>query len=141
MKKIWIYVLVLFAIAIILIATTTVLQYKVVDDNGKFDISASFTKSTRENIESLTENNIELGKKIDELQAKVDELEPKLESTEESLTKLTKERDNAAKLYKAYKDDDAAQMKALIAQTDKQTLEYYIPGLYDYVTKALKAAE
>lgn len=136
-KSLWVYLSVLLFTAIALIILTTIMQYKVIDDDGKFDISSSFTQNAKQNIQSLTEKNIELGASLDEANSQNAALKEELDASRSELEKITQERDNAAKLYAAYKDGDKDKMREIMQNTDRGVLEIYIPGLYDYVTNAL----
>ena len=67
-KSLWIYAAVLFILAIGLIFTATILQARMISDDGEIEVLGTFTKNTKQSIADLTDKNIQLTNELAALQ-------------------------------------------------------------------------
>ncbi len=136
-KKLWIYITVLFSIAIVLILVTTFTQSKIVDNDGNLSVLGSLTATSKEKIVNLQNENANLKAELEAVKTENIELKSNAETALTASTEQQRLKEQVASLYKAYTSGDHDKMKELISQLTKEQIDERIPGLYDKVQNAL----
>lgn len=136
-KSLWIYAAVLFLLAVALILTATLLQARLISSDGNIEVLGTFTKDAKQNIASLTEENVNLTSEINALREENENLKAAAEEAEKNYTNLDSLREDMASLYKAYRDDDFENLETLFEKVTKEDCEKFIPGLYERVRKEI----
>ena len=136
-KKLWIYITILFSIAIVLILVTTFTQSKIVDNEGNLSLLGTLTATSKEKIVNLQTENANLKAELDTVKADNEQLKIDAEAYNATITEQQALKEKTAALYKAYVEGDTEKMQLYFSQLTKEQIEERIPGLYDRVQKAL----
>lgn len=137
-KSLWIYSAILFIIAIGLIFTATILQARLISPDGNIEVLGTFTTTTKQNIENLTNENINLTNKLNDALTQRDKLQSDYDNIKSSYDSELAKKDIVKQLYIAYDENDYEAIESLCAQITKEEADEFVPGLYDYAQKALK---
>lgn len=134
-KSLWVYAAVLFIAAIVLIFTATLLQARMISTDGNIEVLGTFTKNAKQNIQKLTEENISLNNQIGSLNETINQLKEKNNEQKAEYDAFLEQKKIASEIYTAYEDKDYTKLSELIEKTDEQTLEGFMPGLYEKILK------
>ncbi len=137
-KTLWIYIAVLFAIAILLILVTTFTQSKIVDDNGDLSVMGTLTATSKQKIINLQNENVALATELANLQKEHAAL---VEASAEVAEQAEAEKEvqaKVAKLYQAYVDEDYSLMAKLMDELTQEQIEQRIPTLYKRVKRVIE---
>lgn len=137
-KSLWIYSAILFIIAIGLIFTATILQARLISPDGNIEVLGTFTTTTKQNIENLTNENINLTNKLNDALTQRDKLQSDYDNIKSSYDSELAKKDIVKQLYIAYDENDYEAIESLCAQITKEEADEFIPGLYADAQKALK---
>lgn len=140
-KSLWIYTAILFSIAIVLILLTTLTQSKIVDNDGNLSVLGSFTATSKEKIINLQNENIALLDELNTLQEANARAQAAADGLAETVQTEQTLKENVAKLYAAYADDDDSTMRALLTTLTEDQINERIPGLYGRVQRSLEAKD
>lgn len=139
-KSLWIYAAVLFIIAIVLILTATLLQARVISpDSGEIEVLGTFTRDLKQNVTTLTEENVSLTSKLNETTAQNEQLKAELDSVKAAYEKEIANKEIVKKMYEAYSNDDYTSLEPLFSQITAEEADTYIKGLYKKAKRAYDA--
>lgn len=136
-KSLWLYAALLFIIAIALIITATLLQARVISpSDGEIEVLGTFTRDIKQNVTTLTDENIRLSGEVSSLAAENASLKAALEETKALYEKELDNKETFNKLYKAYKNDDYKSIGTLLKEISEEESNKYINGLYGLAEEA-----
>ena len=141
-KQMWIYASVLFIVALALIMITTIFQWKLVPEHGNLQVLDSFTQTSNERIDQLTNETVELKNQLNNVQSETEALKNENHNLKTQLDAQTGEKAyleaSNKKIYSllnAYFADDEKAVKEQLSNFSKEELEAILPGFYDMANK------
>ena len=143
-KSLWLYSAVLCIIAIVLVSTATLLQARLVSSDGGFEVLGTFTKDAKQNIATLTEENVRLTTELHALQNEYNTLKTDFDIISDSNTKYARQTEIMRQMYIAFRYDKYDELKKIFLMIDEQQLitkeeaDKYIPELYDRAKAVLE---
>lgn len=142
-KSLWLYAATLFIIAIALISTATLMQARLVSSDGNIEVLGTFTKNTKQSIENLTNENIELANKLNEMTNAYNTLKTDFENVFNDAATQSRHKEIMRQMYSAYANDDYDSLDALFKKINEQSLiteqeaNQFIPGFFARAKRAL----
>lgn len=130
-KQMWIYAGVLFAVALILILVTTITQWKLIGENGNLQVLESFTQSSNQRIEQLTDENVKLKEELSNAQKELVALKEALVSSENENAYIKDENEKLYSLIGSYLKGDKKAVREKLKSFSKEQLDAILPGFYD----------
>ena len=138
-KSLWIYAAVLFIIAIGLIFTATILQARMISDDGEIEVLGTFTKNTKQSIADLTDKNIQLTTELAEQQKQNETLQEEYNALKGSYDAAQQKQDLIRQMYDAYSKKDYETLEPLLGQITPEEADLLLPGFYATAKEAVEA--
>lgn len=140
-KSLWVYTAILIVIAIALIFATTILQARLISSDGNIEVLGTFTRDAKQNIATLTDENVKLTNKLNELSAQKASLENDYNELMKSYQSETGKKEIVKNMYIALENNDYAALSPLMSKISKEDADAFLPGLYADAQRALKNNE
>lgn len=138
-KSLWIYAAVLFILAIGLIFTATILQARLISDDGGIEVLGTFTKNTKQSIADLTDKNIQLTNELAALQQQTATLQEEYDALKSQYDAAQQKQDLLRQMYDAYNKDDYETLEPLLGQITQEEADALLPGFYETARDAVEA--